>query len=136
MAGSVESVVRQSDLLVTVTASRAPLVRAEWMQAGLHINAIGADFPGKQELDPAVLERADHLYCDRLEQCRILGELQHWRGNDPVRATELGAVIRGSAPGRRNNTEITVCDLTGVGVQDTAIADRVCTAALEQSAIP
>lgn len=125
-AESAEEVVRQSNLLVTVTASRSPLVRAEWLQTGLHITAVGADFPGKQELDPAVLERADRLYCDRLDQCRRLGELQHWQGDHPLEAVELGAVIRGTAPGRQNDSEITVCDLTGVGVQDTAIADRAC----------
>jgi ornithine cyclodeaminase len=122
--GSAEEVVSQSNLLITVTPSRSPLVRAEWLQPGLHITAVGADFPGKQELDPAVLTRADRLYCDRLEQCERLGELQHWKADHPLEAVELGAVIRGAAPGRQNDREITVCDLTGVGVQDTAIADR------------
>ena len=128
-AGSAEEVARQADLLVTVTASRSPLVKAEWLRPGLHITAVGADFPGKQELDPAVLERADRLYCDRLEQCTRLGELQHWNADQPLEAAELGAVIRGAAPGRQDDREITVCDLTGVGVQDTAIADRTVTLA-------
>jgi ornithine cyclodeaminase len=123
-ASSAEEVVRQADMLVTVTASRSPLVQAEWLRPGLHITAVGADFPGKQELDPAVLERADRLYCDRLEQCTRLGELQHWNAGRPLNAVELGAVVRGAAPGRQNDREITVCDLTGVGVQDTAIAGR------------
>jgi ornithine cyclodeaminase len=126
IALSVEDLVRRSQLLITVTASRSPLVCAEWLQPGVHVTAVGADFPGKRELEPAVLERADRLYCDRLEQCRRLGELQHWQGSRPLRATELGAVMRGAAPGRLSSSEITVCDLTGVGVQDTAIADRAC----------
>jgi ornithine cyclodeaminase len=129
VAKSPEDLVRQSSLLITVTASRSPIVRAEWMQPGLHITAAGADFPGKQELDAAVLERADRLFCDRLEQCRRMGELQHWRSDRPLAAVELGAVIRGVAPGRLRDSEITVCDLTGVGVQDTAIADRGCAVA-------
>jgi ornithine cyclodeaminase len=126
VAQSIEDLVRRSQLLITVTASRSPLVRAEWLQPGQHITAVGADFPGKQELESAVLERADRLYCDRLEQCRRLGELQHWPGARPLEAVELGAVIRGAAPGRQKGAEITVCDLTGVGVQDTAIASRAC----------
>ena len=126
VAKSPEDVVRQSSLLITVTASRRPIVRAEWMKPGLHITAAGADFPGKQELDAAVLERADRLFCDRLEQCRRLGELQHWKADRALVAVELGAVIRGAASGRQRDSEITVCDLTGVGVQDTAIADRAC----------
>jgi len=126
VADSPEELVRQSALLITITASRSPIVRAEWLQPGLHITAAGADFPGKQELDAAVLERADRLFCDRLDQCRRLGELQHWKGKRPLVAVELGSVIRGAAPGRLSDSEITVCDLTGVGVQDTAIADRAC----------
>ena len=59
-------------------------------------------------------------------QCRQIGELQHWRGARPLEAYELGAVVRGVAPGRQSEAEITVCDLTGVGVQDTAIANRAC----------
>lgn len=126
IAGSAEDLVRQSALLITVTATRSPIVRAEWLHPGLHITAAGADFPGKQELDSAVLERADRLFCDRLDQCRRLGELQHWKGSQPLQAFELGAVIRGAVPGRLSDAQITVCDLTGVGVQDTAIADRAC----------
>jgi ornithine cyclodeaminase len=129
VADSPEALVRQSALLITITASRSPIVRADWMQPGLHITAVGADFPGKQELDAAVLERADRLFCDRLDQCRRLGELQHWKSERPLVAVELGSVIRGAAPGRLSDSEITVCDLTGVGVQDTAIADRACTMA-------
>jgi ornithine cyclodeaminase len=123
---SVEDLVRRSQLVVTVTASRSPLIRADWLHPGLHITAVGADFPGKGELEPAVLERADRLYCDRLEQCRQIGELQHWRGARALDAYELGAVVRGAAPGRQSDNEITLCDLTGVGVQDTAIANRAC----------
>jgi len=126
VAKSTEDLVRRSQLLVTVTASRSPLIRADWLHPGLHITAVGADFPGKGELEPTVLERADRLYCDRLEQCRRLGELQHWRGARPLEAYELGAVVRGAAPGRQSEAEITLCDLTGVGVQDTAIANRAC----------
>jgi ornithine cyclodeaminase len=117
-----EEVVTRSSLVIATTASRAPLIEARWLHSGLHINAVGADFPGKQELEPEVLEKADRLYCDKLDQCIRLGELQHWRGSRPPPAIELGGVVRNASPRRASDQEITVCDLTGVGVQDTAIA--------------
>ena len=128
-AATAEQLVRESDLIVTVTASRSPLVRSTWLHAGQHITAVGADFPGKQELEPAVLRRADRLFCDSLAQCERLGEFQHWPGPEGITAVEIGAVVRGDGPGRVTDQEITVCDLTGVGVQDTAIADLACTVA-------
>ena len=64
-----ESVCRAADVLVTATPSRAPLVRAEWLRPGQHVTAVGADAPGKQELDPACFERADLVVVDRLTQC-------------------------------------------------------------------
>jgi ornithine cyclodeaminase len=129
---SPKEVVTRSSLVVATTASRAPLIEASWLHPGLHINAIGSDFPGKQELEAAVLGRADRLYCDKLDQCIRLGELQYWRGDGPPPAIELGGVVRGAAPGRADDREITVCDLTGVGVQDTAIADRALALAREK----
>ena len=119
-----EALVRASDLVVTTTPSRSPVVDAHWLHPGLHITAIGADLPGKQELDPEVLRRAGRVVCDRHEQCIAMGELQHAAallegGAAPI---ELGELTSGRAPGRQSDEEITVCDLTGTGVQDTAIA--------------
>ena len=119
-----EALVRESELVITTTPARSPIVDAAWLHPGLHITAMGADLPGKQELDPEVLRRADRVACDRREQCLAMGELQHAAGllesaNAPV---ELGELTSGRAPGRQSAEEITVCDLTGTGVQDTAIA--------------
>jgi len=123
---SVADVVRQSDVVVTTTPAREPLVMATSLHAGLHITAMGSDGPGKQELDPQVLARADILVCDRRSQCAQLGELQHALATGVLSAaspvTELGEITAGSKPGRTSDAQITVCDLTGVGVQDTAIA--------------
>lgn len=121
---SVQEVVTRSSLVIATTASRSPLIEARWLHPGLHINAVGSDFPGKQELEAAVLEQADRIYCDKLDQCIRLGELQHWPAGTVPPAIELGGVVRGASPRRGADREITVCDLTGVGVQDTAIADR------------
>jgi ornithine cyclodeaminase len=121
--GSAERLVLESDVVVSATASRTPLVVADWLQPGLHITAIGADAPDKNELHPGVLERADLVVCDSRSQCARLGELHHAleQGID-VAVTELGEITSGARPGRTTQGQITVCDLTGTGVQDTAIA--------------
>lgn len=119
-------VVREADIVVTTTAARAPLVMADWLYPGLHLTAMGSDAPGKQELEPAVLGRADRITVDRRSQCERLGELRGalaagtLRPEQPV--DELGEIVAGLKPGRQRAEEITVCDLTGTGVQDTAIA--------------
>jgi ornithine cyclodeaminase len=131
-APSVADVVDRSSLVVTTTAAREPLVKAVHLHEGLHITAMGSDGPGKQELEAAVLARADLLVCDRKAQCARLGELQHALAagllDDGSPISEIGELTSGVARGRSNDRQITVCDLTGVGVQDTAIA---CLAYLE-----
>ena len=122
-ASDAESVVRASDIMVTTTPSREPYLRAEWLHPGLHITAMGSDGPEKKELFADVLARADLVVCDSRTQCERLGELHHAR---PVpsgdRIVELGEITSGRRAGRTDDAQITVCDLTGTGVQDTAIA--------------
>lgn len=119
-------VVRESDVVVTATPSPEPVVSAEWLHPGVHVTAMGADSETKQELDPEVFRRADRVFCDSKSQCLRLGELHHARYAGVIPETddiaELGEVAVGARPGRAREDEITVCDLTGVGVQDTAIA--------------
>jgi len=123
--GSVEQVVRASDVLATTTPAREPIVRDEWVRPGTHINAIGADAPGKQELDPAVLQRA-RVVIDNWEQASHSGEI-----NVPLSrgiltrsdiACDIGGVVAGKAPGRTSSSEVTVFDSTGLAVQDIACA--------------
>ena len=128
VADSVRQAVEDADLVITVTASCTPLVRAEWLKPGVTIIAVGSDGPGKQELDCGVLERAGKIVADSLPQCLRLGEIHH-----AVRAgalteektCELGEIVAGLKPGRTCEDEIIVCDLTGVGVQDVAAASVV-----------
>ena len=133
---SPEAVCRDADLLITATPARATLVRAEWLRPGQHVTAVGSDAPGKQELDPACLARADLVVVDRLTQCAAFGELRHAIENGALRADrvhgELGEVIAGARSGRTSDDQLTIADLTGVGFQDTAIAAR----ALQLSAPP
>jgi ornithine cyclodeaminase/alanine dehydrogenase-like protein (mu-crystallin family) len=120
---SAERLVLEADVVVTTTPARDPLVVADWLHPGLHITAIGADAPDKNELHPAVLERADLLVCDARAQCARLGELHHAlaQGIEPA-TIDLGEITGGVKQGRTHDDQITVCDLTGTGVQDTAIA--------------
>jgi ectoine utilization protein EutC len=120
---SAERLVLEADAVVTTTPARDPLVVADWLHPGLHITAIGSDAPDKNELHPALLERADLLVCDARAQCARLGELHHALEQGlQLPTTELGEITDGARPGRTADDQITVCDLTGTGVQDAAIA--------------
>jgi ornithine cyclodeaminase/alanine dehydrogenase-like protein (mu-crystallin family) len=123
-AATVEDAVRDADVVMTCTASRAPLVRRDQLGERVHVTAVGSDGPGKQELDPEILRQADILVCDSRAQCSRLGELQH-APDRFERALELGEIAAGRASGRNADTGLTVCDLTGVGVQDVAAAALV-----------
>jgi len=135
-AKTVREAVHGSDVVVTVTPSKEPLVRTEWVLPGMHITAVGSDGPDKQELDVGVLAKADKVVADCLDQCLRLGEIHHAveagvLTRDRVYA-ELGAIVAGSKPGRERDEEITVADLTGVGVQDAAVANVVVDEALRR----
>jgi ornithine cyclodeaminase/alanine dehydrogenase-like protein (mu-crystallin family) len=108
----------------------------EWIQEGVHINAIGADGPGKQELDPFIVKRADKVVVDSLNQCRIIGEIQHALADgliteDDVYA-EIGQILIGEKIGRETNEEITLFDATGLAAQDIAAANIVYKQAKEK----
>lgn len=120
----VEDAVEGADVVITCTASREPLIRADLLAAGAHVTALGSDGAGKQELDPDILRAADLLIVDSREQCLTLGELQH-APEQAHRAVELGAICAGEASGRTDPGQLTVCDLTGLGVQDVAAANVV-----------
>ena len=126
IAGHPEQVVRQSDFVVTTTPSREPYLKAEWLHPGLHITCMGSDAEHKQELYADVFGHADRLVCDRKSQCFRLGELHHALEagviSEQSQIFELGELTSGRISGRQRDDEITICDLTGVGVQDTAIA--------------
>lgn len=124
--GSAEAVVSSSELVVTTTPARSPILMQEWLHPGLHITAMGSDSAGKNELDPAVLGDADVVVCDHRGQCLNFGELRSAVASGAIpanrRVAELGDVILGEREGRTNDSQVTVADLTGTGVQDTMIA--------------
>ncbi len=121
VVASTERAVREADIVVTTTPSTKPVVMSDWISEGTHINAIGADAPGKQELDPQILLRAK-VVVDDIQQAIHSGEV-----NVPLslgliaRADiygDLGEIVAGKKPGRESEDEITVFDSTGLAVQD------------------
>ncbi|MDY6960799.1 MAG: ectoine utilization protein EutC [Pseudomonadota bacterium] len=121
-----------ADIIVTTTPAEKPILMAQWLEPGQHLTAMGSDAEHKNEIDPAVFARALYI-ADRITQTRILGELHHAikAGTAPADRPypELGAVIAGRAKGRTAADDITFADLTGTGVQDTAIANLALTRA-------
>ncbi len=117
--------VAESQLVATTTPAEEPVLKADWLHPGLHITAMGSDQEGKNEIEPAALAAAGLYVADRVSQCEKLGELRSaiaaglWsRGTPP----ELGEIVTGAREGRTDAAQITICDLTGTGAQDTAIA--------------
>jgi len=120
VARSPGEVAAGATLIATTTASRAPLLRARDIQPGSHLSAVGADSPGKQELDPDLLRCASLLLVDSRAQCERLGELQHAR-SERERAVEIGTFC--AAPVAYDRAGITVADFTGLGAEDLFIAE-------------
>jgi ornithine cyclodeaminase/alanine dehydrogenase-like protein (mu-crystallin family) len=124
VADDVPEAARAADVVITVTASREPILRAADVRPGALVIAVGSDGPGKQELDADLLRAADVLVVDSIAQALRLGELQH-APELADRAVEIGAICAGDAPGRTDERSLVVCDLTGLGVQDVAAANAV-----------
>lgn len=124
----VEDIPSKCNLIVTTTPSTAPILFANHIKKGTHITAVGADTPHKQELDENIFKKADVIVADSISQCMERGDISHAikdkliSSNDII---ELGNVISGASKGRINDDQITVTDLTGLAVQDIAIAKAV-----------
>ena len=123
---SVKDAVEGADIVVTVTPSRKPLVSNDWVKSGMHFTCIGADAPGKQELDPDILRRVK-IFVDDWEQASHSGEI-----NVPLTkgiitrqniSGDIGEVVAGLKPSRTSPDEITVFTSTGLAVQDAVTAD-------------
>jgi alanine dehydrogenase len=124
-----------SDIVVTVTSARSPVVLDEWVKDGTHFNCMGADAPGKQEMDPKILKRA-RLVIDDWEQASHSGEInvplsKGEMTKDDVDA-EIGHIVAGLKPGRENDQQITVFCSTGLAIQDCLTAKLAYDAAVQQ----
>jgi ornithine cyclodeaminase len=129
-----EAACRAADMIITATASRAPLFEAEWVQPGTHLACMGADAPNKQELPPALLRGAS-LYADLPAQAVRIGEFQHIaalaeEGRMTIMA--IGDVLREHVPGRRSVDEITIFDSSGIALQDLFVIERILARAIAE----
>ena len=120
-----QRVVAESQLVITTTPATEPVLKAGWLHPGLHVTAMGSDQHGKNEIEAEALVHADLYVVDRVSQTEKLGELRSaiaaglWEGGAPP---ELGEIVAGTRTGRARDDQVTICDLTGTGAQDTAIA--------------
>jgi ornithine cyclodeaminase/alanine dehydrogenase-like protein (mu-crystallin family) len=133
-----QEAVAGAEVVITATSATGPLIEAGWLAAGTHVTAVGADMPHKQELDPQILATADKYVPDSIQAAAECGELHHATvagvtGPGLVYG-ELGALASGRLPGRASGDEITVADLTGLGVQDAAVAALATRLAEQQGA--
>ena len=129
-----KAAVQAADIIVTATTATAPLFEATWIQPGTHISSMGSDAKGKQELPSDLLLKAS-LFCDFPEQSVRIGEFQH--ADSTAMPIAIGSVLSGGAPGRQNETEITIFDSSGISLQDlymaNVIIERYATTTLQDS---
>lgn len=120
----VAGAVRGADIIVTTTPAREPLITVAMLSSGVHITAVGSDGEGKRELEHNVILAADLVVVDEPNQSRTLGELQGVAlpAEGGPEAVPIGDVVAGRRVGRSDDDQVTICDLTGTGVQDTVIA--------------
>ena len=121
-----EELVTSSDLIITTTPASTPLIKSKWISKGMHITAIGSDAEHKNEIEPQIIKDCDVYVPDNQAQTSILGELHHALKisliSSELKFNDLGKIILNPELGRQSKDDVTICDLTGTGVQDTAIA--------------
>jgi alanine dehydrogenase len=131
-----KNVAKEADILVTLTPSKSPIVYASWLKEGVHINAMGADAPGKQELDPEIL-KAGKIIVDDVEQTLHSGEINVPLSEGILKKediyAELGEIVVGSKKGRVNESEITIFDSTGLAILDVAVGHLIYQKALTKN---
>lgn len=120
--------VGKADIIITITRATKPLISRDWVKPGTHLSCIGADMPGKEEVDPAILRDAI-VYVDDVDQCVNAGECElAVKGGYMTRehiSGQIGEVLLGAKKGRASADEITVFDATGLALLDLAVAKKV-----------
>lgn len=128
-AANAEDAVRDADIVVTSTTSTNPVVEGRWLKKGTHINAIGANFPQKRELDAEAVERCDVIAVDSREQSKVeSGDLIQVLGQDEKRwgrVAEMADIVAGKAPGRTNPEQITLFKSNGIAIEDIVVAGQI-----------
>jgi alanine dehydrogenase len=135
-AGSAEEAVRDAGIVITSTTSTNPVVEGRWLRPGAHINAIGANFPQKRELDEEAVRRADIIAVDSLEQSKMeAGDLIYVFGNDSAQWSavhEMAEIVAGKVPGRTSSGQITLFKSSGIAIEDIVVAGRIYELARER----
>lgn len=133
---SAEEAVRGADIVVAATTSSTPVVEGRWISPAAHINAIGANFPQKRELDTDAVLRADLIVADSVEQSReesgdliqaFAGDESKWKS-----VRELADVVAGKTPGRTNASQVTLFKSNGIATEDIAVAEKIFELARER----
>lgn len=136
-AAGAEEAVRQSEILITATTAKEPVLKGAWLRPGMHINAIGANFPEKRELDSEAIGRADAIFVDSCEQATMeAGDLIQAFSENPARwneVKELATLFTSGAAGRSSSDEITIFKSNGIAIQDVVTAGKVYELALERN---
>ena len=124
------------DIVCAAVPTREPLIKDDWVRKGSHINVFGAHSKGKQELEPRILQRADKIVVDSLEQCRLGGEinvpLSHGLITEKDVYGQIGELVNGWKAGREDAGELTVMDSTGVSAVDVVTYYRAYERALRK----
>lgn len=132
-----EQLAAEADVIISITSAHDALLKKDWIKPGTHIACMGTDTVGKQEMDPALFAVAS-VFTDEVAQSVTLGEAQHAVAAGLINESDIisiGHVINGGHPGRSSNTEITVFDGTGVGLQDLAVAAAAAKLAEEKGLV-
>ncbi|HHZ03105.1 MAG TPA: ornithine cyclodeaminase family protein [Tissierellia bacterium] len=115
----------KSDIIITVTPSKKPIIMKEWVKPGTHFSCIGADMSGKEEIDPEIFRDA-RIFVDDITQCINVGETEIPVSRDIIKkediAGEIGDIIAGKTMGRENDEQVTIFDATGIALLDLATA--------------
>ncbi len=130
-----EEIVQQADVIVTCTTAREFFIKKNWVKPGTHINAIGVDMPGKQELEPSLVA-SSKVFADSIDQVVVKGECQ-WASADNTLLRhdiiEIGEVLNNTKQGRTSKDEITMFDSTGMALQDLITAKLALDKAREKN---
>jgi ornithine cyclodeaminase/alanine dehydrogenase-like protein (mu-crystallin family) len=133
---SAEEAVRGVDILITSTTAASPVVKGRWLEPGIHINAVGANFSQKRELDAEAVLRCDLIAADSCEQSKIeAGDLIQAFAGDEARwngVCELAEIVAAKIPGRTSSSQITLFKSVGIAIEDIVVAGRICASARER----
>ena len=128
-ADSAEAAVRDSDIIVTATTATKPVLEGRWLRPGMHVNAIGVNFPQKRELDAEAIRKCDVIVADSREQSKLeSGDLLQMYADDERRWTtvlQFKDVVSGATPGRVNAGQITLFKSNGIATEDVAVAGKI-----------